>query len=204
MPTLQTRKREILLVDDHEAVLLGLKVLLRSAPGLEVSGLAKDADEARRRVAADDPDLICLDLALPGTRGLELCRELAAGRAEVVVYTSSEEPDAGMAALQAGACGCVCKQEGIEALSRALLRAAAGRTTLSHIYRSDRPVQAALSERQGEIVCLVARGMSNPEIAGELGIGVETVKTHLREAMKKIGVSDRTEAAVYAVRSGLA
>jgi DNA-binding NarL/FixJ family response regulator len=207
----------VLIVDDHPVVRSGLRVLLDVHDGIEVAGEAADGEEALALAAALEPDVILLDLKLPGLDGVAVLTELRARGigARVLVLTSANDPAQVSRAVQAGASGFLYKDVDPDALIRAiravndgnLLLApdAAGPLLAAHAARTAPAAQPrgglnALTLREREVLDQLARGRSNREIARELHVSEKTVKTHVSSVLAKLGVQDRTQAALYAVR----
>ena len=184
----------VLLVDDHEVVREGLRSFLSLQDGLEVAGEAADGEQAVREAERLRPDVILMDLVMPRLDGVgamrELRRRLPASR--VIVLTSFADDERLMPAIQAGAAGYLLKNVAPQELARAVRAAHAG----------EAPPER-LTPREREVLALLGRGLSNKRIARELGVAEKTVKTHVSHLLAKLGVADRTEAAVYAVRAGL-
>ena len=196
----------VLVVDDHPVVRQGLSALLGVHDGISVVGEAADGPAALSLAAALRPDIVLLDLKLPGMDGIEVLESLRESGARVLVLTSATEPERARRAVRAGAAGVLYKDIDPDALVRAirsvhdgnlllaaeaagsLLRGAAG-------TRSD-----ALTAREREVLALIAEGRSNREIARLLTVSEKTVKAHVSSVLAKLGVQDRTQAAVYAVR----
>lgn len=209
----------VLLVDDQPLVRTGLRVMLDAQPDLEVVGEAGDGGEAIALAAALSPEVICMDVQMPGIDGLEATRRIAAepdGPA-VLVLTTFDSDDYLFQALEAGASGFLLKTASPEQLVDAVRVLAAGEALLSPavtrrvIARFGSPVDAApapdeavgeLTEREAEVFRLLAEGLSNGEIAGRLYVGEATVKTHVSNILLKLGVRDRVQAVVRAYRSG--
>jgi DNA-binding NarL/FixJ family response regulator len=203
----------ILLVDDHTVVRQGLRMFLALEPELEVVGEAADGAEAVRLAHALHPDVVLMDLLMPVMDGITaigiLRRELP--DTEVIALTSVLEDEKVIGAVRAGAIGYLLKDTQGEELCRAIKAAAAGQVQLSPqaAARLMREVKApespeALTEREVDVLRLLARGKSNKEIAQALTIGEKTVKTHVSNILAKLGVPSRTQAALHAVRIGLA
>jgi DNA-binding NarL/FixJ family response regulator len=211
----------VLIVDDHPVVRQGLRVLLDVHDGIEVAGEAADGEEALALAAALEPDVILLDLKLPGLDGVAVLTELRARGigARVLVLTSANDPAQVSRAVQAGASGFLYKDVDPDALIRAiravndgnLLLAPgaagtlmAGRSSAGDGWRPGGPPPrgglGALTAREREVLDQLARGRSNREIARELHVSEKTVKTHVSSVLAKLGVQDRTQAALYAVR----
>jgi DNA-binding NarL/FixJ family response regulator len=210
----------VLIVDDHPVVRQGLRVLLGVHDGIEVTGEAADGEEALALAAALDPDVILLDLKLPGLDGIAVLTELRARGigARVLVLTSGNDPVQVSRAVQAGASGFLYKDVDPDALIRAiravndgnLLLAPGAAGTLmpgsasAAGWRSGgappRGGLGALTPREREVLDQLARGLSNREIARQLHVSEKTVKTHVSSVLAKLGVQDRTQAALYAVQ----
>ncbi len=209
----------VLLVDDHALVRRGLRHVL-AENGLEVVGEAGDGAAAVRLVLARLPQVVLMDLNMPGTSGIEATRQLAqhAPEVRVVVLTISASSADILAAITAGACGYLLKTAPPEEIEAAVRAAAAGQTVISptiastlvdHVREHERlqtiprPVAEELSERELEVLRLLAEGRENAEIAQELYISLATVKHHISNILTKLGAKNRVEAAVLAVRGGV-
>jgi DNA-binding NarL/FixJ family response regulator len=212
----------VLIVDDHAVVREGLRTFLELQDGIEVVGEAGDGAAALEQAEALSPDVILMDLVMPRLDGVAAMRALRerASPSRVIVLTSFLDDDRLMPALQAGAAGYLLKNVEPSVLARAVRTAGseqamidptvAGRLlrTLSEPGPSIRPGTsgdpgATLTPREHEVLALIAAGRSNKRIARELGIAEKTVKTHVGHLMAKLGVNDRTQAALLAVRRGL-
>jgi NarL family two-component system response regulator LiaR len=202
----------VLVVDDHAVVREGLRTYLALQDGLEVVGEAADGEEAVREAERLRPDVVLMDLVMPGLDGAgamrELRRRLPATR--VIVLTSYADDDRLLPAIQAGAAGYLLKNAQPAELARAVQAAHAGEALLDpsvaarlveHLSR--RPPPERLTHREREVLELICRGLPNKLIARELGVSEKTVKAHVGHVLAKLGVSDRTQAALYAVRAGL-
>jgi len=205
----------ILVVDDHPVVRQGLRAFLSSREGLEVVGEAADGDEALRKLRHLRPDVALVDLVMPGTGGLEVLRQAAVLElaTRIVVLTSFAEADQVVPAVRAGAAGYLLKdaepadlEAAIRAVHRgeALLHPRAAGAVMREVAQP-RAASAAddLTPREREVLELLARGLTNRLIARELDVTEKTVKTHVSNVLAKLGVTDRTQAALYAVREGL-
>lgn len=205
----------VLIADDHPVVRQGLQALLDVQDDIEVVGEAADGIEAVQRAAALLPDVILLDLKMPGLDGLGVLEELRSRRLAVraLVLTSAAGAGTVAPAMAAGAVGYLYKDVDPEALVRAIRAAADGNVVLApaaagplvglaEVRQQARGV-SALTGREREVLALLAQGRSNREIARTLGVAEKTVKTHVSSVLTKLGVQDRTQAAVYAVRHGL-
>jgi DNA-binding NarL/FixJ family response regulator len=209
----------VALADDHEVVRMGLRVLIDREPDLEVVGEASSGPGALDLLRRKRPDILLLDVRMPGMDGLETLRAIAVDPAiagtRVIVVTTFEVDRYVFEALQAGAAGFVLKDSAPDELVRAVRVAAAGDALLSPsitrrvISMFSRPVAAPVSgldeltEREREIVAWVGTGSSNEEIAKELFLSPATVRTHVSRAMLKVNARTRAQLAVFAVRAGL-
>lgn len=202
----------ILLADDHHVVRQGLRMYLALDPQLEIVGEAADGEEAVARAHELKPDVILMDLLMPGMDGIAatavIRRELP--DTEVIALTSILEDDKVIGAVRAGAIGYLLKDTQAHELCRAIRAAAAGQVQLSPeaAVRLMREVRApdspeTLTDRETEVLRLLAQGLSNKELAQALTIREKTVKTHVSNILAKLGVPSRTQAALYAVRMGL-
>ncbi|MEA2382672.1 MAG: hypothetical protein QOH72_2643 [Solirubrobacteraceae bacterium] len=202
----------VLIADDHEVVRLGIGRLLENRPGIEVVAFANDGAEAVALCAEHAPDVILMDLEMPGVDGIEATRKIARGddSARVVVLTSFADRDHIAEAIDSGAVGYLLKDADPEELVAAIHAAAAGESPLTPrvaltVVRELRTAGSteAISEREREVLALVGAGVPNKQIALRLGISPKTVKSHLSHIFRRIGVADRFEAAMWARRHGL-
>ena len=201
----------LLIVDDHPVVRDGLRGMFESAPGFAVLGEAAGGVEAVERAATLEPDVILMDLRMPGGGGVDAIRELTRRRvrAKVLVLTTYDTESDTIPAIEAGATGYLLKDAPREELFTAVRAAAEGRTVLSPAVASRlvsavrAPGNEPLSAREREVLVLVAKGSSNREIARELFISEATVKTHLTHLYAKLGVSDRAAAVAVAYDRGI-
>jgi DNA-binding NarL/FixJ family response regulator len=200
----------VVLVDDHAVVRSGLAQLLGGAEDIEVVGLAGEGAEALEVVRENRPDVVVMDLQMPGMDGVEATRRIGAAQlgCEVLVLTSFSDSARIVAALDAGAMGYLLKDadpeellEGVRAVSRgeSPLHPRVARSLLASRGASEPEVQ--LTPREGEVLGLVRAGLANKQIARRLGISERTVKAHLTSVFQRIGVSDRTQAALWAERN---
>jgi DNA-binding NarL/FixJ family response regulator len=200
----------VLIADDHPVVRQGLAVLLEVQDDITLIGQAGDGSEAVRLTLEHDPDVLLLDLKLPVLDGLGVLARLQAQpvRTRVLVLTSAAGPSGPGLALQAGAAGFLYKDVDPDALVRAIRSVHDGHTVLAPEAAglvTARPGSyargiAALTSREREVLALLADGRSNREIARSLGVAEKTVKTHVSAVLAKLGVADRTQAALLAVR----
>jgi DNA-binding NarL/FixJ family response regulator len=205
----------VVLVDDHSVVRAGLAQLVRAAGDMEVVGTASDGEEAVAVVRETRPDVVLMDLQMPRTDGVAATRALreAGSEAEVLVLTSYSDGERIVAALDAGAVGYLLKDaepddvlEGIRAVSRgeSPLHPRAARALLGARRQAPEGLGGAgLTPREQEVLALVRRGLANKQIARRLGISERTVKAHLTSVFARLGVEDRTQAALWAERHGL-
>jgi two-component system, NarL family, response regulator LiaR len=205
----------VLLVDDHAVVREGLRTFLELQEGMEVVGEAEDGEQALTEAERLRPDVILMDLVMPVLDGVGAMRELRQKlpSCRVIVLTSFAEDDRLLPAIQAGAAGYLLKNVQPKELARAVRAAHAGEALLDPSIAA-RLVEAIaqpageeprdeLTPREREVLELIGRGLSNKRIALELGVSEKTVKTHVGHLLHKLGVADRTQAALHAVRSGL-
>lgn len=205
----------ILVVDDHSVVRQGLKMFLGLDPELEVVGEAEDGAVAVRKCRELQPDVVLMDMLMPVMDGItatgEIRREMP--ETEVIALTSVLEDEAVIGAVKAGAIGYLLKDTQADELRRAIKAAAAGQVQLSpaaaarlmrEVRTPEPPANETLTERESEVLRLLAQGKANKEIARELVIGEKTVKTHVSNILSKLGVQSRTQAALYAAQNGLA
>ena len=200
----------LIIADDHTLVRQGLRQFLEMAGDIEVIGEASTGHEVLALVEKDPPDVVLLDLRMPDTDGLAALRGLAerANPARVLVITSFTDPGAVLPAMRAGASGYVYKDVDPAALATAIRAVHAGHVLLNPdvaglLAAGDAPTPAKLTTREREVLVEVARGRSNREIAHALHLSEKTVKTHVSSVLAKLGLADRTQAALYAVRAGL-
>jgi DNA-binding NarL/FixJ family response regulator len=214
----------IVVADDHEVVRAGFAALLDSQPDFTVLGTAADGAEAVRACREFEPDVVLMDVRMPGMDGIEATRQLAGGPGHVprvLILTTFDLDEYVFDALRAGASGFLLKDATAERLFEAVRVVAAGeallapavtRRLISEFARTRPPAGAAaaapaafasLTPRETEVLRLVAEGLSNPEIAARLVVTEETVKTHVSRVLGKLGLRDRTQAVVAAYESGL-
>ena len=211
-------KQRILLVDDHEVVRLGLRALLERHPHFEVIAEASTAREAIERVKQYAPDVVVMDIRLPGGSGIEACEEITENypNSKVIMLTSYAEDEMLFSAIRAGAAGYVLKQIGgedlvkaIEAVGRgeALLDPAVTQRIFQEVRKAAKEEEAsafaALTQQEKHVLVLVSEGKTNREIAKSLFLGEGTVRNYVSSILSKLGVSNRAEAAAYAVEHNL-
>jgi two-component system, NarL family, response regulator LiaR len=207
----------VLIVDDHAVVREGLRTFLELQDGLAVIGEASNGVEALQQAEALGPDVILMDLVMPKLDGLEAMRELRRRQtgSRVIVLTSFLDDERLLPAIEAGAAGYLLKNVEPSELARAIRAAHTGEAIIDPTAaarlvrviadgaRSSMDDSERLTRREREVLELIAGGRSNKRIALELGISEKTVKTHVGHVLGKLGVSDRTQAALLAVREGL-
>lgn len=223
MTTTRDAPLRVLLVDDQHLVRTGFGRIFRDEPGLDVIGEAENGDEAVRMTAALAPDVVLMDIQMPVLDGIEATRRITADSSvKVVILTTFGEEDYVFEALQAGASGFMLKNADPDDIVRAIHTVADGHAILAPEVTTqiiDRGVGAAsrrpalapeterriaqLTEREREVLVLVARAMSNSEIAAHLVVGEATVKSHVSACLAKLCLRDRVQLAVFAYESGL-
>lgn len=211
----------VVVADDHAIVREGLRALLATEPGMELVGEAADGEGAVAQAGALRPDVVLLDLVMPRSDGLQAIPAIARASpsSRILVLTSFAADDQLFPALQAGALGYLLKDSSPRDLLRAIREVARGeaslhpavaRRVLGELTRSAAPAAplgpppGALSEREVEVLRLVAQGLSNQAIADRLVVGERTVRTHVSSVLRKLHLANRTQAALYALREGLA
>ena len=206
----------ILITDDHAVVRQGLRMFLSLDPDLEVVGEAQDGAQALELAGSLAPDVVLMDLLMPVMDGVEAIRRIRASHpeVEVVAMTSVLEDAMVLGAIRAGAIGYLLKTTAADDLCRAIRSAAAGQVQLApeaaHLLMREvrQPAETTreadpLTERENDVLRLMATGLANKEIALSLGIGDKTVKTHVSNILAKLGMQSRTQAALHAARIGL-
>jgi len=207
----------VFLADDHTVVRKGIEALLGTEEGMEVIGTAANGEEAVNGVAHLKPDVILLDLQMPRKSGLEAIIEIKARDpyARILILTSFSDEDKVFAAIKAGAQGYLLKDASPQELLAAIRNVYAGRPALDPeialkvIHEINKPskmppTEEPLTEREMEILQLVARGLSNQQIAAELVISERTARTHISNILAKLHLANRTQATLYALRHGIA
>ena len=209
---------KIIICDDQAVVRDGLEMLLTLEKDIEVLGTAQDGDEAVELVSKNQPDLILMDLKMPGMNGIEATRQIRAKFPEVkvLVLTTYDDDEWVFDAIRAGASGYLLKDTPREEVVKAIHGtvegksfvdpAVAGKLMGKVASRQTQPsslLTDKLTEREADVLSLLAKGLSNAEIAGQLHLSEGTVRNHVSAILDKLGVSDRTQAAVIAIRHGL-
>lgn len=203
----------VLVVDDHKLVRQGLRFLLQQEDGISVVGECADGAEALDAVRRLRPDVVLLDLLMPHLDGLAALPGLKAARPDlrIVVLTSDQDDERIVEAIRGGATSYLLKTAGVDEVVAAVRAAARGESVLAPSVaarlvkevRRERTSVDALSKREQDVLILVARGRSNKEIARDLVIGEETVKTHVSNILAKLHLPDRRQAAIYALQRRL-
>jgi two-component system, NarL family, response regulator LiaR len=207
----------IIIVDDHEVVRNGIRSFIETLPDFQVVGEAASGEEAIKLVGEQIPDVVLMDLIMPGMDGIETTREVkkVSPRTQVVVLTSYHEDEHIFPALKAGAISYLLKDMKMEKLAETIQRAVRGEVTLhpfiaARVLRNLRgentdgeALYAELTERELDVLKLIANGLSNSQIAAELVISENTVKGHVSNILSKLHLADRTQVAVYAWQKGI-
>jgi len=211
-------KVRVLVVDDHEVVRQGIKMVLDSDPELDVVGEAASGEEAIERVRELSPNVVVMDISMPGLSGFEATRRIRESHPDVQVLalTVHDSEAYVFQMLQAGATGYVVKRAPSEEVIQAVKRANAGeavlhpsvaklliRDYLTRVEHGEEVSYDTLSDREREILKLIAEGKTNKEIAEMLYLSVKTVQAHRANLMRKLGMHDRTELVKYAIRKGI-
>jgi DNA-binding NarL/FixJ family response regulator len=212
----------VLIVDDQALIREGLETLLGLSPGIEVAGTACDGEDAVRLTAERQPDIVLMDLRMPRCDGVEATRRITRQwpNCRVIALTTYADDDSIFGVLEAGAMGYLTKDAGAQAIAQAIRTVHAGDALLdpvvqARVIRQLRAGQSPtatpaptlpndLTQREAEVLSLIAQGLNNREIAERLMVTEATVKTHINNLFSKIGVRDRAQAVVYAMRHGQA
>jgi DNA-binding NarL/FixJ family response regulator len=209
----------VIVVDDQALVREGLVTMLELMPEIEVMGTAADGEQALELVAATGPDVVLMDLRMPRLDGVEATRRIRAEHpgTQVIALTTYADDASIISAIQAGARGYLTKHSGGAQLRHAIETVAGGGALMEPAVQArlldavaqgragvPRSLPAGLTAREAEVLTLIARGLNNADIAGELFVSEGTVKTHINNLFSKIGVRDRAQAVAYAFHHGLA
>jgi DNA-binding NarL/FixJ family response regulator len=215
----EAARARVLLVDDHDLFRTGLRNLLEER-GVQVAGEAGAGDEAVRLVRELAPDVVVMDLHMPGMSGIDAIKQIAATAplTRVLVLTISDQDEDVLHAILAGACGYLLKDASVDDLIRGIEAAAVGESLVSPAIagkvlqqvrataaspEAAETIHAELSQRELDVLKLIANGNDNAMIAAELHISPKTVKNHISNILMKLQIENRIQAAVYAVRSGI-
>src|SRR5256885_8183381 len=210
----------VLIVDDHDLFRAGLRTLLEEQEGVHVVGEASGGAQAVQLVSESAPDVVVMDLNMPGMTGVEATRQIStlAPLTRVVVLTISDQDSDVMDAILAGACGYLLKDASIQELMQGIQSAAIGESLVSPTiaakvlqrvrassasHHEAETIQSELSDREIQVLKLIANGKDNAMIAAQLHISPKTVKNHISNILMKLQIENRIQAAVYAVRSGI-
>jgi NarL family two-component system response regulator LiaR len=207
----------VLICDDQDVVREGLRTILKSAPDIEVVGLARDGAEALELIPSARPAVVLMDLKMPGVNGIQATREIRTQYPEikVLVLTTYDGDQWVFDAIRSGAAGYLLKDTPREKLIAAIRDTSAGKTHIdpdvagklfAHVVDSpsvDTTIAASLSDREREVLTLLANGLSNADIAARLYLSEGTVRNYVSAVFVKLGVTDRTQAAVLALRYGV-
>jgi NarL family two-component system response regulator LiaR len=207
----------VLIVDDHEIVRKGVRALLETEPDIAVAGEASSGREAVQKALNIRPDVILMDLVMPELNGVEAIRQITDKHpgAQILVLTSFSSDDKLFPALEAGALGYLLKDVSPPKLIEAIRQAAAGQSTLTPVIarrllrefspeESSWPAAEPLTEREREVLKQLARGLTNEDIAERLFISEATARTHVSNILAKLNLHNRTQAALFALRYGIA
>ena len=206
---------KILVVDDHEMVRKGLKSYLMTEPGFTVAGEAASGKEAVRLARSMEPDVILMDLLMEGGNGIDATREILSFHpaCKIIIVTSYYDDKEVFPAIEAGAFSYLLKTAGAREITAAIYKAVAGEriiepkvanVMLERLRSSGKALHHDLTAREMEVLRLIGGGRTNQEIADALFIGIKTVKTHVSSILRKLDLTDRTQAAIYANKHGLA
>ncbi|HLU29678.1 MAG TPA: response regulator transcription factor [Glycomyces sp.] len=198
----------LLLVDDHPVVRQGLRAYLELEDDFDVVAEAGDGEEALAAIAEERPDVVLLDLKMPGTDGQAVLERLDEGGPRVLVLTSATEGERVPEAIEAGAAGFVYKDIDPEALAAAIRTVHAGQALFSPaamrgLMNGGAARGTSLTPRERQVLGLIAKGQTNRQISRALGVSEKTVKTHVTNLLRRIGAADRTQAALWAVHHGI-
>ena len=210
----------VLIVDDDVATRIGLRVIMNAEPDIEVVGESGSAEDAYRQIDLVAPDVVLMDVQLPGADGITATKRIVATSngdgPRVIVLTTYELDDYVFRSMEAGASGFLLKRARAEDLTDAVRAVASGNALPTPVLAQrlikqfavwsseKRTTVGALTEREREVLTLIARGRSNQEIASDLSISLDTVKSHVKHVFTKLGARDRAQAVIAAYESGLA
>ena len=212
---MMTRKLRILIVDDHAVVRCGLRQIVSDTPDMEVEGEASTGAEAVKLARTHEWDAMILDLTMPGRNGLDILAELKRERPDspVLVLSMHPEDQVAIRVLRAGAAGYMTKESAPEELVKAIRKVCAGGKHVSPVLaeqlawhlgtRSDRPLHDSLSDREYQVLRLIASGLTATQIASELSLSVKTIRTYRRRVLDKMRLNNNAELTRYAIEHGL-
>ena len=206
---------DLFIVDDHQVVRSGIKALLDTEPDLNVTGEASDGREAVAKIPSKEPDVVLMDLVMPEKDGVNATRELKKRDAntKILILTSFSEEERIIQAIKAGASGYLIKDASPEELVRAIKDVHHGEssldpkvagTVLRSVQEEKESSSKKLTQRETEVLNLIAEGLPNDDIADKLHISERTVRSHVSNILSKLDLANRTQAALYAVREGIA
>ena len=204
----------VLIVDDHPVTRGGLRTALSTSDEVEIVGEASSGEEAVERVSQLDPDVVFMDVRMPGMGGIEATRIIREDnpKTRVILFTVDESRQVISEAIQAGVSGYLLKDVSAQELvnaarlaleDKAVIHPSLTRAFIEEVQYADRRPEAPLSRRETEILQMVAYGSTTKEVAHDLGISPHTVKTHLERIFEKLGANDRAQAVAIAIRKGL-
>jgi two-component system, NarL family, response regulator LiaR len=208
------QKVKVMIVDDHEMVRLGIKTYLLTEDGIEFLGEAKSGNEAVQLAKIYKPDVILMDLLMDDGNGIEATEKILSyhGGCKIIILTSYYDDEKVFPAIEAGAHSYLLKTASAEEVTSAIYKAAKGESVIAskvadkmmtRFRPQERKPHEDLTTREFEVLTCLGEGMTNQEISEALYIGIKTVKTHVSNILSKLGVADRTQAAIYANRNGI-
>jgi two-component system, NarL family, response regulator LiaR len=208
------QKVKVMIVDDHEMVRLGIKSYLLTEDGIEFLGEAKSGNEAVQLAKIYKPDVILMDLLMDDGNGIEATEKILSyhGSCKIIILTSYYDDEKVFPAIEAGAHSYLLKTASAEEVTSAIYKAAKGESVIAskvadkmmtRFRPQERKPHEDLTTREFEVLTCLGEGMTNQEISEALYIGIKTVKTHVSNILSKLGVADRTQAAIYANRNGI-
>jgi two-component system, NarL family, response regulator LiaR len=208
------QKIKVMIVDDHEMVRLGIKSYLLTEDGIEFLGEAKSGNEAVQLAKIYKPDVILMDLLMDDGNGIEATEKILSyhGSCKIIILTSYYDDEKVFPAIEAGAHSYLLKTASAEEVTSAIYKAAKGESVIAskvadkmmtRFRPQERKPHEDLTTREFEVLTCLGEGMTNQEISEALYIGIKTVKTHVSNILSKLGVADRTQAAIYANRNGI-
>ncbi|MHB2018826.1 MAG: response regulator [Candidatus Xenobia bacterium] len=207
----------VLVVDDHDVVREGIRAILGNAPDIQIVGQASNGEEAVVKATETHPDIVLMDLVMPGMSGLEACKRITEKtQSKVVILTHLQSHDTIVRAMDAGCRAFLSKENAFEELVPALRSVMRGKSYIATSLASrlmerqtsseaaPRPSTAPLTVREGQVLKLIVQGMTNQQMADQLHLSVKTIQTHRGNILQKLGLHSRVDLVRYAVRNGLA